>query len=172
MSFVRIGLIVKPQGIKGEVKIQPLTDDPGRYDGLENVFVEKAGDYKPCRIMQSASRSGYVFMLLECVNTRDAAETLRGAYIAVSKNDAITLQENTFLIDDLIGCRIYLDSGEYIGKLTEVIRTGANDVYTVVTESGTILIPAIKKVIKKVDIDAKRIEADAMALKEVALLAD
>ncbi|MDP2891637.1 MAG: ribosome maturation factor RimM [Bacillota bacterium] len=172
MGLIRIGLILKPQGISGEVKAKPLTDDPSRFKKLAEAIIEKGGAAKPYAVSGVSIRNGYVFIRLEGVCSRNDAEALRGAYIATARENAVELPPDTYFIDELIGCGVYLASGRRLGEVIEVIRTGANDVYSVRTEKGALLIPAIKKVIKGINTAAKRIEVDAAALEEVALLED
>ena len=92
----------------------------------------------------------------------DAAAALRGFYIAVAQKDCISLQPDNFFVFDLIDCAVHHIDGSYLGKLTDVLETGSNDVYVVSLEDGKndILIPALKSVVKDVQISEKRIVVD------------
>ncbi len=171
-DYLRIGRVIKPQGIKGELKIEPLTDGQDRFHSLKSVFVENHGSYLPCNVAAARVHEGFAYLLLDRIADRNAAETLRGSFLCVAREDAVTLPEDTYFIDDLIGCSVYSNEGGSIGKVQEIIKTGANDVFSIATNRGELLVPVIKKVVVAVEPDQKRITLDGKALKEVADFAD
>lgn len=168
-DMFRIGLIVRPQGIRGELKIQPLTDDVGRYQGLQTVWVEQNGAYKESRITVNRLDESSVYAYLEGCYTRDGAEMLRNAYLCVPRSQTIALPEHTWFISDLIGCRVF--AGEVcIGILDEVIQTGGVDVYSVQKEDGRhMLFPALRRLIQSVAIETKTMRVDPQVLSEVSV---
>ncbi|MHB1315255.1 MAG: ribosome maturation factor RimM [Christensenellales bacterium] len=171
MDMLKIGLILKPQGINGELKIQPLTDDEQRYNRLPYVFLETKGGYDKRSFSHLRLQNGFVYLLFEGVNDRDTAEALRGRYLYIDRQHAVELPEGSYFICDLIGCVVEDENGFEYGKVTEVLQTGANDVY-VVSGIKELYLPALKKLILSTDIEAKRIMIRSDVLKEVALHAD
>ena len=160
-----LGVIVKAQGIKGEVKVKPYTDRPDVLCRLKYVLIED----KKLRVEQSRNDKTMGYLKLEGIEDRDAAETLRGKEIYVDKKDAPKLPEGRHYIDDLIGCSVYDDKNKTLGTLTAVMQNGANDVYIIKNENGEILVPVLKSVIKKIDISKKEIILIRDRLSEVAL---
>lgn len=110
-----------------------------------------------------------VLLTLKGIDTRDKAEALKNAYLSVPRSEAIALPEDRFFIADLIDCAVFEETGEYLGKITEVYQPGGNDVYEVVNDEGkTMLIPALKHVVLFVDINTKKIIVRLLpGLKEV-----
>lgn len=168
MQYVHIGQISKSQGVRGEVKVQLLTEDPQRFIGLKNVFVEKDGGFIPYTVRSAAIRQGAAYISFEGVDDRDSSDALRGLHICVERKDAIALPAGHHFIFDLVGCQVESSDGEALGTLTDVLQYGAADVYVVSGKSG-FMVPAIKRLLKNVDTDARKIVLDADVLKEVAV---
>lgn len=154
-EFVAIGEIAKPYGTRGEVKVNPLTDWPQRFSDLKGVYLN-------CKFFQldnsrTRIKEKFVYIKLEGIDSRSQAEEIRGAVIEIPRSLAVKLPRNSYYIFQIIGLSVYLEEEEYLGKVIEVIKTGSNDVYEVEGEKGTFLIPAIKDVIKEINIDNKKI---------------
>lgn len=167
-SYLRVGKILKPQGIKGEFKVEPLTDNMARFDSMDTVFIESQGSFTPFAVATAKFRDGFLYLSLDKIADRNAAELLRNSYLYVTQEDALELPEDTYFIDDLIGCAVYSDEGKRLGELQEIIKTGANDVFSIQTGQGELLVPALKKVVLMVEPGDKRITLDGKVLKEVA----
>lgn len=171
-QYIRIGHVVKPQGIKGEAKILSLSDDINRFDGLTDIFIEQDGRYKPAKLTVNRLEDSTVFAYIEGCYTREAVESIRNAYICVEHENAIPLDEYSWFIQDLEGLDVQSDD-ESIGVLKQVIQTGAVDVYLVAKhDGGSMLFPALKRVIKLVDVEKGHMILDAAALNEVAVHED
>jgi 16S rRNA processing protein RimM len=155
-KYFQIGIIVKAQGIRGEVRVLPTTDDPERFSLLNTVTVSKNG-YREYGIQSARVQKSLVILKLSGVDDRDAAELMTGGKIIIPPEMALPLEENEYYLRDLIGIEVFADSGEHLGTLTDVLVTGANDVYTV-TKPGEkeILIPAIKSCVLSVDVQEKK----------------
>ena len=152
-----IGIIVKPQGIKGEVKVKPVSPDPDRFYDLEkvNIGLKKIQTYSIENIRISNS---FVFLKLAQIDSRNDAELLRGKEILISEDQLIDLDEGEYFVHDLIGCQIISEDGLIIGEISDIIQNSSNDIYLVKNQKGhEYLIPAIADVIQKVDIQAKQI---------------
>jgi 16S rRNA processing protein RimM len=126
MDCVTIGKIVRPQGIKGEVKVLPLTDDPERFCKLKKVFLN---DGEAVGVLRCRITNGDVFLYLEGVSDRNRAETLRGAYIKIEATDKIKLPAGRYFIVDLVGCAVAFEDGQKIGTVADILQYGAADVY-------------------------------------------
>ncbi len=170
-EYLRIGLIVRPHGVHGAVKLEPLTDSPERYRGLKDAFLERKGVYSPVTVSDTGWKDNAVYATLSCSASREEAEALRGAYLCVDRAHAVKLPADTYFVADLIGCAVSDTSNRALGRLTDVFETGANDVYEIKGEK-TLLIPALKKLLREVDIPGRRILLDADVLEEVGLFED
>ena len=168
-SHLLIGEVLKPQGIRGEIKVRAITNDPDRFFDLESVFFHENGAYQPRRVRVSRVDGDMVYMTVEGVTDRDGAEALRGRELYVDRGHAVPLDQDTNFICDLIGCQGVDDQGRVLGVMTEVMQPGANDVYVFKGDKGEVLVPALKRVVRQVDIENKRIVFDARALSEVAV---
>ena len=104
-EYLQIGEIVRPQGIRGEVKLRAMTEDMSRYARLESVFLKKNGQMEEKKVLKGRSYDGFAFLQLEGVNDRDAAEALRGAEVYVDRRHAIKLGADENFVCELIGLR-------------------------------------------------------------------
>ncbi len=168
-EYLMIGEITKPQGVRGEVKVRPCTCDAERFEGLETVYIEKDGGYAPLNIHVNRLGADAVFMNVEGVSDRDAAEKLRGTLLYIDRAHAVQLDEDTNFITDLYGLRGVVDDGRDLGKLTDVMQPGGNDVYVFRGALGEVLVPALKSVVLKVDLQAGEMLLDGKRLDEVAV---
>lgn len=168
--FLRIGLIQRAHGVHGAVTVLPLTDDPVRFKALSDAFLERNGTYAPVLVKSGAVRPDDVVVQIEGVDTRDRAEALRGQYLCVDRQHAVALPADTYFVCDLIGCEASDTAGRAFGRVTDVLETGANDVYEI--EHGKLMVPALRRVLHRVDVAEKKIVFDADVLEEVGLFAD
>ena len=157
----------------GEVKLRAMTEDMSRYARLESVFLKKNGQMEEKKVLKGRSYDGFAFLQLEGVNDRDAAEALRGAEVYVDRRHAIKLGADENFVCELIGLRAVDETGETIGTLRDVLKPNAVcDVYVFNTPRGELMIPALKRVVKTVDVDAGVMTLDSAALAEVAVWED
>ncbi len=171
MQYLRVGQIVRAHGVRGDVKVIPLTDDPARFRALKMAYLETASDaYAPIAVENVRFLTDAVLLHLEGYDTAERAEKLKNVYLCVNRENAVKLEKDTYFVADLIGCETFDTNGKAYGKLTDVLETGANDVYEI--ERGKLLVPALKKVLKEVDVERGRIVFDAGALEEVGCFAD
>ena len=169
-AYYRIGVIVRPHGVHGAVKLDPLTDSSKRFRGLSEADLEMHGDMRPVQLVVSSVAPDSVVLSIKGVETPEAANALRGAYLCVDREHAVKLPKDTYFVTDLIGCETFDTEGNAYGKLTNVYETGANDVYEI--ENGKLMVPALKRVLSEVDTDNGKIVFDAAVLKEVGLFED
>lgn len=153
IQYIEVGKIVNTHGIVGELKIIPLTDDPKRYNKLKSVYISpKIGEeMKKYDVMGVKYHKSFVIMKVKDIDDLNAAEKLKEHFVIIDREDAVKLPKDTFFICDLIGMKVFDEEGNSLGVIKEVLQTGSNDVYVVKSDnSGDILIPALKTVVKKV----------------------
>lgn len=156
-EYFEIGQIVNTSGLKGVVKVNPFTDDMSRFEELKKVFIEKNKELTEYEIEEVRYHKNQVLLKFKNIDSIEEAEKFRNCYIKISRNDAKKLPEDTYFIVDLIDINVYLENNEYVGKIIDVFSTGSNDVYVIKREENSdLLIPAIKDVVKKVDIKNKK----------------
>ena len=163
-DILKIGIIVKPQGIKGEVKIQPLTDDINRFANLKKVIIDGA----VYTVQRAVIGGGMVILSLSNITDRNVAETFRGKYICVQREDAVTLPKDNYFIVDIIGCKVVTDQDENVGTVTDV-TSAKTDIFTLSCPDGKVLrFPFLKDLVKSVDIENKLIKVCSKRLQEVS----
>lgn len=172
-EYIKIGLIYREHGIKGEVKVKPLTDDAGRYRGLKSCFMLEDGRYVPVGISSVRIKDeAEVIVKLEGCDDRNEAIRKRGEYIFVNRKNAVKLPKGRYFISDLEKCEIISDDKK-IARVDEVLQPGANDVFYCTLDNGKrILIPFIKQAVDKIDIEQRLIYLTPNALEEVAVYED
>ena len=157
-EYLEIGQIVNTNGLKGFLKVKPLTDDITRFEDLEKVYIQKGNELVEFTIQDVKYSKNMVLLKLEGIDDIDEAQKYRNFYIKINREDAVELEDNSYFIVDIIGSEVYTDEDVFLGKVIDVFPTGSNDVYTVKAEDGKeILLPAIEDVIKNVDIKNKKI---------------
>lgn len=144
-DYLQVGVITTTHGIRGEVKVFPTTDDPARFEELEQVMLDTGRALLPLEIQNVKYFKQYVILKFKGIDSINDIEKYTKCPLLVSREDAVELEEDEYFMADMIGMNVYTDEGEEFGKLTDIMETGANDVYVISTEShGEVLIPAIK----------------------------
>ena len=157
-EYLEIGQIVNTFGIKGQVKVVPFTDDITQFDTLKQIYIEKRKNLELFEIEKSNYHKNMIILKIKGIDTPEQAESLRNCYIKINRKDARKLPEGTYFIVDLIGLDVYTDEEKLLGTLEDIYNAGSSDIYVVRTSEGKqILLPAIKDVIKKVDIENKKV---------------
>ncbi len=158
-SYIAVGQIVAPHGIRGEVKVEPLTDFPERFKKGARVFLAAAvdsGEAVPVEITAARPHQGRWLVLFGNIKDRNAAEALRDQYVLIPEADAMPLGEHENYAHDLMGLEVVTAEGMALGRLVEILFTPANDVYIVRGPQGETLIPATRDVILNVDLASKQ----------------
>ena len=156
-EYLELGQIVNSYGIKGFLKVVPYTDDNTRFNDLETIYIEKSNKLQEYVIEEVKYSKNLVLLKLKGIDTIEQAEKFRNCYLKINRTDDIELEEDTYFLVDLIRIEVFTESGENLGNIIDVFPTGSNDVYVVKNEEGKqILLPAIKDVIKSVDIKNKK----------------
>ena len=156
---IAVGRINAAWGLRGHVKVTPLTSNPERLRAGATLFVRG----EPRRVLEVVSPSGYPCIRFEGYADRAAAEQLRGALIEIEEADLPPLGEGEYYVHDLVGLEVVTTGGAPLGELVEVLHTGANDVY-IVRRPGLrdLLVPAIPDVVVEVDLQAGRMRIDPL----------
>ena len=155
--FVAIGRIVQPHGVRGEVSVEVLTDFPERFDTIEVVYLGSASEAEARRVKATRWHQERVLLSFEGCVDRTAAEGLRGLLVQIPIEEAMPLSEGEYYTHDLIGLDVVTVEGEGLGQISDILFTGANDVYVVVGPRGQILLPAIADVVERVDLTAGQV---------------
>ena len=157
-KYLEIGQIVNTFGIKGFVKVKPFTDDIEQFERLEKIYVKNKNSQKEYKIQEVKYHKNMVLLKFEGIDNIDDAEKLRNCYLLRNREDDIPLEDDTYYIVDLLGLEVYDDNGILLGTVEDIFNTGSNDIYVVKNELGKqILLPSISDVIKKIDIENKKI---------------
>jgi 16S rRNA processing protein RimM len=159
-QFLDIGRVVAPFGLAGEVRVLSLTDFPQRFAKLRRVLVGDA--HRACEIQRTRSARGQVLLKLRGVDDANAAEALRGEILRIPLGEAVSLPDDQFFWYQVIGLEVVTVGGERLGRVADILRTGANDVYIIRGLRGELLIPAIEDVVKVIDVDAGRLVVELM----------
>ena len=152
-KFLDVGKIVSTHGLKGDVKVDPWCDDGEFLCEFEELYLDSAGEEK-IKVLSAKVHKNIVLMRLEGIDSIEKAELLRGKVLFMDRND-VELPEGEHFIQDILGLGVFdVDTNRCYGKVTDVLKTGANDVYQVTSDDGKdYLIPVIDEVIREVDVD-------------------
>ena len=154
---ITIGRVGAPQGIHGELRVIPLTDFPERFEGLKEIMV---GD-ELLHVESVRYHKQFVLMKFREYQVREDARQLTGRLLTVAREDAAPLGEGEFYTFDIIGLHVFDMEGAELGVVENVLRTGANDVYQARGKDGKeLLIPALKAVVKEIDVKGGRMTVE------------
>ena len=159
-DYLRVGVLVKPHGVRGEMKVFPTTDDMKRFEKKKkkDVFFDIKGNYEAHKIVSVKYFKQFAILQFEDITDMDMALKLKNIDVYVKREDAVELEEGEYYIADLLGLSVYLEDGSLFGKLKDVMETGANDVYVINTkEHGEVLVPVIDDCVKEVDLENEKI---------------
>lgn len=156
-DFVAIGYIVKTHGIKGDVKIIPLSDIPDRYTTLKRVYIKtRSGERREYSIKSAREvKGGWIVSFDPSMSVAEAEEAV-GGHIIVPAGEAPKLGRDCYYHFEIIGMEVYTEDGRCLGRIVDIFPTGSNDVYVVREKDQEYLVPAIHDVIKEVDREGKR----------------
>lgn len=155
-EYFEIGQIVNTSGLKGILKIKPFTDDIKKFSNLKTIYIKTKSGLTEFKIEQVRYVKNMVILKLAGIDTVEEAEKYRNLYIKILRDQEEELEEGSYYVVDILGCKVNTDANQELGKIVDVFQTGSNDVYVVKDEQGKqILLPAIKQVIKNVDIKNK-----------------
>ena len=161
-NLISIAKVLKPQGIKGELKCKSLTEKTDVFSNLTSVYC----DNKKINVVSSVFRLGYAYIMLENIKTRNDAELFRNKTFFIEQEQYGELDENSYYIEDLIGCKIHDEQNNFIGEVTEVENFGATDILSVKEEWATYSVPFLSKIFIDVDVENQKLIVDKNAYQE------
>lgn len=153
-QLLQVGIISSTHGVRGEVKVFPTTDDMKRFKKLKEVQVDTGKEKKTLQIEGVKFFKQFVILKFKGYDTLDDIVVYKGKSLFVDRKNAVRLNKDEYFIADLIGIKVENEDQSFSGILSDVIETGANDVYVIKTPEGKeVLIPAIKECILQVDVE-------------------
>ena len=159
----QVGAIASVHGIKGEVKVFPTTDEPTKFKKLKSVILKNEKEERDIALQSVRFFKNMVIVKFQGIESPEDAQKYRGATLWIAREQAVPLRENEYYRADLIGLTVVTEDGEELGILTDVLETGANDVYEVtLSDKKTALFPAIRECIKEVDVEKGYIKVHVM----------
>lgn len=165
-DLYQVGSITQTHGIRGEVKVFPLTDDISRFKNMKNLLLDGGKDgYITLEVENARPQKNLVILKFKGIDNINDIEKYKGKGLYVTKENRVALKKDEYFIADLIGCDVYTDENpdEKFGVISDVMETGANDVYDIELEKGgNVLVPAIKDCILGVDIENRRVDIHLM----------
>lgn len=154
--YLEGGKIVTTHGIRGEVKVQPWTDTPDVFCSIKKVYTKDGSSF--FEVSNAREHKNMMILKLKGVDTVEAAQKLINSVVYIDRED-IKLEPGAYFIQDVIGLEVFdIDNGRFYGKVTDVTSAGASDIFHIKKEDKTFLIPNIKTVVIKIDVEGGRIE--------------
>ena len=166
MEKIIIEKILKPQGLKGEIKCKLENENFSIIENITEVYLE--GKDIPSRIKSMAFRGGYLYLTIGTIDSREKVDLLRG-FKLYARADQITMPEDEFMIDDLIDCTVYTEEGQEIGKLVDVQNYGATDLFVVMQYGREYMFPFIDDIVKKINVQSKIITVNKQKYDEAKI---
>lgn len=156
---IRIGQIVNVHGLRGEVKVYPLTDYPERFDEIRYLFLER--EERERQIQSVKYHKNMAILKIEGIDSVEQAERVREKYLFIDRENLRELEEDEHLIADLIGMEVSDMKGHHIGVLKEVLPYSVHDVYVIRSDEGKeYMIPGLKRFVPKIDMQERKIFID------------
>jgi 16S rRNA processing protein RimM len=159
--FLVIGRVVKPHGVRGEIRVEIHTEDPDRFNLLDSVYI---GLDEPEEIGIESVRyhKSWVLLKLQGYDDRDAASRLRSQWLQIPESLGLPLDDGQFYLYQILDLEVWTDDQRYLGRVTEIMETKANDVLIVQGPYGEILLPDTEEVLIDINIEEGRITVDLL----------
>ena len=162
-ELFRVGVISNTHGIRGEVKVYPTTDNVRRFDDLKEVILDTGKEQLILHVTSVKYFKNMVILKFKEFDNINDIIPYKGMDLLVTRENAIPLEEGEYYIADIIGSKVITDEDKILGTLTDVLQTGANDVYVVKTKDGKeVLLPSIEECILDRDIENKIVKVPIM----------
>ena len=156
-GYLVVGRIVGAHGLHGELRTELHTDFPERFASGQSLYI--GTELYHAVVTGSRRHKSFVLLQFDNIDERSEAEAWHGEWIYIQEDDAAPLESDTYWVHDIIGLRVETVDGQVLGRVNDVMFTGANEVYLVTPEDGInkgreILLPAIAEVVQSVDLDS------------------
>lgn len=157
-----IGTVGQAHGIKGDVKVYPLTSTPDYYRTVRDIVLDDGKGLRAAKIAALRDTGSYWIVRIDGLMDRTAAEALTGAKMLVADEALRPLDAGEYFQHDLIGCHVETMDGRVLGEVVDVMETGANDVLDIKGSAGDVMVPLLASVVKNIDVEARRIRIDPL----------
>lgn len=150
-QYLECGMVINKRGIAGELKVECYCDSTSSVDGVRYLYTDAEGKNK-IKVLSLKNYKGFLYIMLEGVDSAEKADLMRGKILYISRDDIVRDSGSHFIVD-LIGLDVIdVDSGIIYGKISDVSNFGASDIYTVTNSKRTVMIPAVKDIVVKIDL--------------------
>lgn len=154
-QLLQVGVITQPHGVRGEVKVFPTTDDPVRFKKLKKVILDTGKEKLDLEVEHVKFFKQFVIVKFKEFDNINDIERYKRCLLLVTRENAVSLEEDEYFVADMIGMKVITEDGTEFGTLSDVMETGANDVYVIDSkEHGEVLMPAIKECVLNVDMES------------------
>ena len=149
-DYVVIGQILRPHGVAGKMRVEPITDDPNRFYLLKRVFLSKDGlSREQAKMTGVPVGPRFVIVALESIDSREQAEKYRDFYVEIPRQECLPLPEGRHYIFEFIGLQVYTNSGAFVGEISDALLLPANDVFVVTCNDREYLIPDVPEIVEE-----------------------
>lgn len=156
-KMITIGQITTAQGIQGEMRVIPLTDFPERFNQLTEVFIHMDNELVRHQVVSVRPHNQFILLKLQDIDDRDQALLYRNTLIQIPKSQLMPLPKGHYYLFQIVGLMVYLESGQYLGRVQDILRTGSNDVYQVVDDNHReFLVPALREVVAEINLEEQK----------------
>ena len=163
-QLLQVGVITQPHGVRGEVKVFPTTDDPVRFKKLKKVILDTGKEKLDLEVEHVKFFKQFVIVKFKEFDNINDIECYKRCSLLVTRENAVPLEEDEYFVADMIGMKVITEDGTEFGTLSDVMETGANDVYVIDSkEHGEVLMPAIKECVLSVDMESGIITVHLMS---------
>jgi len=156
-----IGMVRKPHGIKGGLKVTLFSIDLDMLQDLGQLFVNTGNEWKQLTLKTSQGYDDYAILHFNEIQDRTAADQYRDREIYTVREELPELEEDEFYVDDLIGCEVVDEKGNVLGKVVEVLNPGAHDILRILQDENETLVPLVDEWVGEIDIDGRKIQVNS-----------
>lgn len=154
---IYIGKVGAAHGVRGEIRLVPLSDVPGRFQSLGRVYwIGPGGLERSLHVAGCRPANQYYLVSFEEITTREQAARLTNGYLALPRGERGTLPPEQYFLDQVIGLKVETEEGRFLGRVTTIWQTGSNDVYEIHGPEGERLLPAMQNIILRIDLQEQR----------------
>jgi 16S rRNA processing protein RimM len=159
-DFLNVARVVRPWGVRGDVKIELLISDAENLTRARQVYIGEPP--RAVKVQRVHLHGGSILLKLAGYDTPEQAEALRDQVVSIPRADAIPLRANQYYHHQILGLSVVTAAGEALGQIVEIVETGANDVYVVKGPRGEVLLPARVEVVKRVDLETRQMTVELL----------
>jgi len=161
-DLISVGEIIKAHGVRGEVKVIPHTDNPNRFDEIQRVFFKDSEGWRKLEIESYRRFNEFVLLKFLGINDLTAVDCLGRGRLMIPRSERPKLTNGRYYYDQIEGLNVFTTAGKYLGAIDRILETGANDVYVIRDGSREILIPALKNVIRLIDLEETKMYVEPL----------